>query len=162
MPCSTAKPFASTARFGWRRDDMSSRRTPGPIRRGVSFFAVWSGLHVIRRPGVLGPGLRRDDKMKGPIRGLKTAIFGGNGMPTTATAAAMPTKPAFRKIEWLPRDIAVERRPDGVIVLSSRTPLKDYGTHIPQSLAKWAKERPDRVWLAQRGGADRQWRKVTY
>jgi feruloyl-CoA synthase len=83
-------------------------------------------------------------------------------MPTTATAAAMPTKPAFRKIEWLPRDIAVERRPDGVIVLSSRTPLKDYGTHIPQSLAKWAKERPDRVWLAQRGGADRQWRKVTY
>ena len=31
-------------------------------------------------------------------------------------AAAVLTKPAFRKIEWLARDIAVERRPDGVIV----------------------------------------------
>ena len=29
-------------------------------------------------------------------------------------AAAVLTKPAFRKIEWLERDIAVERRPDGV------------------------------------------------
>ena len=32
-------------------------------------------------------------------------------------AAAVLTKPAFRKIEWLERDIAVERRPDGVIVM---------------------------------------------
>jgi hypothetical protein len=34
-------------------------------------------------------------------------------------AAAVLTKPAFRKIEWLERDIAVERLPDGVIVLKS-------------------------------------------
>ena len=45
-------------------------------------------------------------------------------MNASATAAAMPAKPTFRKIEWLPRDIAVERRPDGVIVLKSRIPLK--------------------------------------
>ena len=35
----------------------------------------------------------------------------------SGNAAAVLTKPAFRKIEWLKRDIAVERRPDGVIVL---------------------------------------------
>jgi feruloyl-CoA synthase len=71
-------------------------------------------------------------------------------------------KPAFRKIEWLPRDIAVERRPDGVIVLQSRIPLNSYGPHIPASLAKWAIERPDRIWLGQRSGADRAWRRLSY
>src|SRR5207237_4359818 len=70
--------------------------------------------------------------------------------------------PAFRKIEWLARDIAVERRPDGVIILKSRIPLQAYEKHIPASLAKWAREAPERIWLAQRGGPDRQWRKVSY
>ena len=80
----------------------------------------------------------------------------------SGNAAAVLTKPAFRKIGWLERDIAVERRPDGVIVLKSRIPLKPYEKHIPASLAKWAKEQPDRIWLAQRTGADRQWRKLPY
>jgi feruloyl-CoA synthase len=80
----------------------------------------------------------------------------------SGNAAAVMTKPAFRKIEWLERDIAVERRPDGVIILKSRIPLQPYEKHIPASLAKWAKEAPSRIWLAQRAGADRQWRKVSY
>jgi feruloyl-CoA synthase len=73
----------------------------------------------------------------------------------SGNAAAVLTKPGFRKIEWLKRDIDVVRRPDGVIVLKSRIPLQPYETHIPASLAKWAKQAPDRIWLAQRGGADR-------
>jgi feruloyl-CoA synthase len=77
-------------------------------------------------------------------------------------AAAVLTKPAFRKIEWLARDIAVERRPDGVIVLKSRIPLRAYERHIPASLTKWAAEQPDRIWLAQRTGTARQWRKLSY
>jgi feruloyl-CoA synthase len=80
----------------------------------------------------------------------------------SGNAAAVLEKPAFRKIEWLKRDIAVERRPDGVIVLKSRIPLQAYEKHIPASLAKWAKEAPSRIWLAQRAGADRQWRKLSY
>ena len=80
----------------------------------------------------------------------------------SGNAAAVLTKPAFRKIEWLERDIAVERRPDGVIILKSRIPLQPYEKHIPASLAKWATEAPSRIWLAQRAGADRQWRKVSY
>src|ERR1700712_5778195 len=80
----------------------------------------------------------------------------------SGNAAAVLTKPAFRKIEWLERDIAVERRPDGVIVLKSQIPLKPYDRHIPAALAKWANDAPDRVWLAQRAGADRQWRKLSY
>ena len=79
-----------------------------------------------------------------------------------AQAAAVLTQPAFRKINWMPRDIDVERRPDGVIILKSRIPLNDYQTHLPASLAKWAKLRPDHPWLAQRSGAERQWRYLTY
>jgi feruloyl-CoA synthase len=78
------------------------------------------------------------------------------------SAAAVLQKPGFRKIDWLERDIAVERRNDGVIILKSRIPLQAYETHIPASLAKWAKQAPERTWLAQRGGPDRQWRKVSY
>ena len=70
----------------------------------------------------------------------------------SGSAAAVLTKPAFRKIEWLARDIAVERRPDGVTILKSRIPLQPYEKHIPASLAKWARQAPDRIWLAQRGG----------
>ena len=60
----------------------------------------------------------------------------------SGNAAAVLTKPAFRKIEWLERDIAVERRPDGVMILKSRIPLKPYDKHIPASLAKWASANP--------------------
>lgn len=80
----------------------------------------------------------------------------------SGNAAAVLSKPAFRKIEWLERDIAVERRPDGVVILKSRIPLKGYETHIPASLAKWAREAPSRAWLAQRAGPERQWRKLSY
>ncbi len=80
----------------------------------------------------------------------------------SGNAATVLEKPAFRKIDWLERDIAVERRDDGTIVLKSRIPLQAYEKHIPASLAKWAREAPERIWLAQRGGPDRQWRKVSY
>jgi feruloyl-CoA synthase len=80
----------------------------------------------------------------------------------SGNAAELLTKPAFRKIEWLERDIAVERRLDGVIVLKSRIPLQPYAKHIPASLAKWALAQPSRIWLAQRGGTERQWRKLSY
>jgi len=71
-------------------------------------------------------------------------------------------KPAFRKVNWLKRDIEAERRLDGVVVLRSRVPLEPYETHISAYLGKWANERPDDLWLAQRRGDDRQWRKITF
>src|SRR6202165_1928975 len=109
----------------------------------------------------MGPRFRGDDervdrKIKGPARDQS----GRRDM--SGNAAAVLTKPAFRKIHWLERDIAVERRSDGVIVLKSRIPLQGYEKHIPASLAKWAKQAPERTWLAQRAGADRQWRKLSY
>src|SRR5215212_8672538 len=80
----------------------------------------------------------------------------------SGNVAAVLKHPGFRKIEWLARDIAVERGANGVIILKSRIPLQAYEKHIPASLAKWAKQAPERIWLAQRSGTDRQWRKVSY
>ncbi len=77
-------------------------------------------------------------------------------------AAKVLKRPPFRKVNWLPRDIAVERRPDGVMVLRSRFPLNDYLPHVPAALARWAVERPDHTWLAQRRGPNREWLRVSY
>ncbi len=63
----------------------------------------------------------------------------------TMSQAAGATQPPFRKMNWLPRDIAVERRPDGTLVLQSRTPLQPYAAHIPALVAKWAAEAPNRT-----------------
>src|SRR5262249_42981316 len=68
----------------------------------------------------------------------------------------------FKPIEFLTRDVAVDRRPDGTIVLQSNHRLKPYERHVPAFLAKWAAEAPDRLWLAQRRGPGREWLKVTY
>ena len=71
-------------------------------------------------------------------------------------------KPAFRKVDWLARDIETTRRADGTIVMRSRIALDPYEMHVPAYLARWAIERPDHVWLAQRRGPDRAWSKITY
>ena len=44
----------------------------------------------------------------------------------------------FKPIEFLTRDIDVERRPDGTIVLQSNHKLGGYAKHVPAILAKWA------------------------
>ena len=71
-------------------------------------------------------------------------------------------KPPFKKLAYLSRDIETERRADGCIVLKSRHKLAPYERHIPALLARWAKDTPDKVWLAQRRGPERKWFKLTY
>jgi len=68
----------------------------------------------------------------------------------------------FKPVEFLSRDVSAERRSDGTILLKSNHALKPYERHVPAFLARWAAEAPDRVWLAQRRGPDRDWLKVTY
>jgi feruloyl-CoA synthase len=68
----------------------------------------------------------------------------------------------FKPIDFLSRDVAVERRDDGTVILQSRHALKPYERHVPSFLARWAAEAPDRVWLAQRRGPARDWLKLTY
>jgi feruloyl-CoA synthase len=71
--------------------------------------------------------------------------------------------PPFKPVNFLPRDIDVDRRADGTIILLNRIPLQQpYAAHIPALLRRWAKAAPDRVFLAQRRGPDRAWKTITY
>jgi feruloyl-CoA synthase len=70
--------------------------------------------------------------------------------------------PAFRPIPWPARDIAVDRRADGSILMGSRVPLAPYPVHLPSLVRRWGVEAPDRVWLAQRRGPERAWFRLRY
>ncbi len=77
------------------------------------------------------------------------------------SAAALREVP-FKPVDFLERAIDVERRPDGTVVLRHRFALDPFERCIPVYLARWAQERPDQTWLAQRRGTDRAWLRVTY
>jgi len=64
------------------------------------------------------------------------------------------------RLRFAPATVNVERRADGAIVLRSPQPLRDYERSAGEWLAKWARNAPERVFLAEREG-DR-WRKVSY
>jgi feruloyl-CoA synthase len=64
------------------------------------------------------------------------------------------------KLTLGPPEVTVERRLDGAMLVRSPHPLGPYPPTITHWLDHWAKVAPDRVYLAERWGAD--WRKVTY
>jgi feruloyl-CoA synthase len=59
-----------------------------------------------------------------------------------------------------PREVAVERRDDGSILLRSPRALPAYPRKLTEKLEHWARVAPQRVLLAQRAGEG--WRRLTY
>jgi feruloyl-CoA synthase len=59
-----------------------------------------------------------------------------------------------------PRDIVVERRADGCVLLRSPHALGPYPRKLTERLDYWAAEAPGRLFLAQRDGAG--WRTLSY
>ena len=108
---------------------------------------------------MIGPiALRRDSKGGSIV--LEETFSKGYAMNIHSPDAYL--KAPFKHIDFLERDIDLERRPDGVLIMRQRIPLKDYERSIPMFLQKWAAEQPDDVWLAQRRGPERAWKTVTY
>jgi hypothetical protein len=66
-----AKTWMAGTKPGHDEFGMSSRRTPGPIPRGLSFRHCRRGLFSLLRPGVMGPCVRRDD----PLRDCASSRF---------------------------------------------------------------------------------------
>ena len=58
------------------------------------------------------------------------------------------------------RDVVVEHRPDGAILLRNPDPLKSFPVRFTERLEKWAAEVPDRVFLSERDGEG--WRTITF
>ncbi|MGH8683701.1 MAG: AMP-binding protein, partial [Burkholderiales bacterium] len=61
---------------------------------------------------------------------------------------------------FAPAAVDVERRPDGSTLLRSPQRLGRYPRAVGEWLVHWAKQAPDRVFLAERAGD--AWRKLTY
>ncbi len=72
----------------------------------------------------------------------------------------MEKVPELIPINFLPPRVDVERRQDGTIILRSPEPLRPYARCIGEYLEKWADEKPNDVFLAQREGD--AWRKITW
>jgi feruloyl-CoA synthase len=73
------------------------------------------------------------------------------------TAPAAPLRP----VRLGPRDVVVERRPDGTIYLRSPHSLAPYPEKLTVRLEHWAATAPERTFLAQRE-ATGGWRKLSY
>ena len=78
-------------------------------------------------------------------------------------AQANPTaSPApFRAVKLEKPEIDIERRPDGTMLIRSKFPLDPYPDRITDRLVHWAKETPDRTFMAARGD-DGEWRNISY
>ena len=72
----------------------------------------------------------------------------------------METEPELVPIKFLPPRVDVERRNDGTLVLRSPEPLRPYARCVGEFLERWAAEKPDDVFLAERDGDE--WRKLTW
>lgn len=69
-------------------------------------------------------------------------------------------RPSIRDPRYAPRNLTVERRPDGALILFNPTPItRVYDTALG-ALEHWASATPDTLWLAERSGEG--WRGVTY
>ena len=61
-----------------------------------------------------------------------------------------PEAAPMRPVRLGPRDVIVERRPDGAVHLKSPHALAPYPAKLTERLEYWAATAPGRVYLAQR------------
>ena len=78
--------------------------------------------------------------------------------PTPSTAKAAPATSSFG-VRFAPKEVNVQRRPDGSILLQSPIALTGCGNNIVDYLEQWAADAPDRVFWpsAQPAAAGRHW-----
>src|SRR6185312_2921306 len=81
-------------------------------------------------------------------------------MPSIEGSEAARAAP-LRSVRLGAPDPALDRRPDGCLIIRSRTPLPRYDDNLIVPLERWAKAAPDRVFLAQRD-AQGAWLKLTF
>jgi feruloyl-CoA synthase len=70
------------------------------------------------------------------------------------------SKAPFASLNFAPAKVEVDRRADGALVLRSPQKLQPYARCLGEHLARWAREAPERCFLAERAGA--VWRRLSY
>ncbi|ACY14670.1 feruloyl-CoA synthase [Haliangium ochraceum] len=73
-----------------------------------------------------------------------------------------PQPPPRRVPALAPPAVVAERRDDGAFVLRSPQPLRAHAPTLGRWLERWARERPDAVFLAERPSSRAPWRTLGY
>lgn len=68
----------------------------------------------------------------------------------------------FKATSFIPRDITVETREDGTILMASRIALELTQPNLPSHLRHRAAERPDSVWISEPVRSAGIWRSITF
>ena len=82
-------------------------------------------------------------------------------MPELSRKAPAVADAPLRPVRLGAPDALIEHKPDGTILIRARAPLAPYHRRLSEPLERWARETPERVFLAQRGPDD-AWRKLGY
>jgi feruloyl-CoA synthase len=68
----------------------------------------------------------------------------------------------FKETTFVPRDIAIDRRNDGSILLSSRIVLELKKPNLLAYLRYRSQERPDSIWISEPDRVSGNWRSITF
>ena len=82
-------------------------------------------------------------------------------MPGVTRTAEPAGAAPLRAVRLGAANAVIERRPGGTLLMRSGEPLAAYHAKLSEPLERWAREAPERVFLAERGAAD-VWRKLGY
>jgi feruloyl-CoA synthase len=74
------------------------------------------------------------------------------------TVSAVP----FRKSANKPPRVEIERRADGTMILRNPYPVMTPPENLIAPFKRWARDAPERIWLAERVPGQDGWREVTY
>jgi feruloyl-CoA synthase len=67
----------------------------------------------------------------------------------------------IRPVRIAPTDVDVRHGADGAVYMASRRQLGPYPVRLTDCLDRWARQAPDRTFLAERDGSG-EWRRITY
>ncbi len=82
-------------------------------------------------------------------------------MSGTIRIDARKRTPGYRSVDVVPLTADLERLADGSLIVRSRHELGPYPRSLTDRFVYWARERPNRTFLAERDGSD-AWRTITY
>jgi len=82
-------------------------------------------------------------------------------MSSSESPARAGSAHPLRAISFGNPDVTIDRRDDGTIYLRPKLGLSDYPVRLTDRLHHWARETPERVFMAERD-ATGGWRKITY
>ena len=84
-----------------------------------------------------------------------------SGRQALQSASPVGVGEAVPPVEFAPADVHVEATPDGGFLLRSPMPLEQYETNLGLMFRRWAKEAPNRVFLAE-NREDGSWKTLKY